>query len=111
MDFSGVVEALGANVEQFAPGDDVLGTADTACGAFAEFVSVPASHLVKKPKNVSWEQAAAVPTSGMTALQVRSCVCVCVRARVRVRARARVCTRAGAGGLLSKAAGALNYYT
>jgi len=69
MDFSGVVEALGSNVEQFSLGDSVFGTADVACGAFAEFACVPAKCVVKKPENVDWEAAAAVPTSGQTALQ------------------------------------------
>jgi len=69
MDFAGVVEELGTNVERFAPGDDVLGTADVACGAFAEYVCVPAKNVVQKPKNVDWEAAAALPTSGQTALQ------------------------------------------
>lgn len=69
MDFAGVVEAIGSNVERFAPGDDVLGTADVAGGAFAEYVCVPVKHVVHKPKNVDWEAAAALPTSGQTALQ------------------------------------------
>lgn len=69
MDFTGVVEALGPDAEQFAPGDDVLGTADVACGAFAEYVCVPVKNVVRKPKCVCWEAAAALPTSGMTALQ------------------------------------------
>ena len=70
MDFSGIVEALGDGVEQsFARGDEVFGTADVAGGAFAEYVSVPAKHLASKPQKVSWQEAAGIPTSGMTALQ------------------------------------------
>ena len=69
MDFSGVVEILGPDVAQFAPGDEVFGTKDIAAGAFAEYVSVPAKQLAHKPPKMSWEEAAALPTSGMTALQ------------------------------------------
>lgn len=66
MDFAGVVvEPSG----EFAAGDEVLGTADVACGAWAEFVSVPAAHLIRKPPEIDWPTAAALPTSGMTALQ------------------------------------------
>ena len=69
MDFSGVIEAVGADVSDFSTGDEIFGTTDTAGGAFAEFVNVPATHLVRKPNNVTWEQAASLPTAGMTALQ------------------------------------------
>lgn len=47
MDFAGTVEELGSNVDGLAAGDEVLGTADTASGAFAEYVSVPSSFVVK----------------------------------------------------------------
>lgn len=66
MDFAGVVEDASGD---FAAGDRVFGTADMACGAFAEFVCVPAAHVVRIPPDVSFTAAAAVPTSGMTALQ------------------------------------------
>ena len=69
MDFAGVVEELGSGVEGFAPGDEVLGTTDTACGAFAEYVSIPSQYIVKKPGNIAWETAASIATSGQTALQ------------------------------------------
>ena len=70
MDFSGVVEAVGPGVApQFAAGDEVFGTKDVAGGAFAEYVNAPASNIVKKPPSMSWEDAASLPTSGMTALQ------------------------------------------
>jgi NADPH:quinone reductase-like Zn-dependent oxidoreductase len=65
MDFAGVVEAVGTAVDQFAPGDEVFGCAD---GAFAEYVTVRrAVHL--KPRNVSFEEAAAVSVAALTALQ------------------------------------------
>ena len=47
----------------------MFGTTDTAGGAFAEYVSAPAKNIVRKPATVSWEEAACLPTSGMTALQ------------------------------------------
>ena len=66
VDFSGVVEAAGSAVTDFAPGDEVYGMAD---GAFAESVACPAVHLACKPATLSHEQAAAVPLAGLTALQ------------------------------------------
>ena len=69
MDFSGIVETSGAGVTQFLPGDHVFGTADVSCGAFAEYVCVPAMKVVPKPEQLSWEESAALPTAGMTAMQ------------------------------------------
>lgn len=69
MDFSGVVEAIGTGVDRIAVEDDVLGTADVACGAFAEYVCVEAASVVRKPPGVDWEAAATVATAGQTALQ------------------------------------------
>ena len=59
----------GIEQTEYSEGDAVFGTVDVACGAFAEYVSVPAKFLSRKPQNVSWEEAAALPTAGMTALQ------------------------------------------
>jgi NADPH:quinone reductase-like Zn-dependent oxidoreductase len=64
-DFAGVVEAVGSNVEDFKPGDEVFGG---RTGAFAEYVSVR-NAIARKPANISFEQAAAVPIAGLTALQ------------------------------------------
>jgi NADPH:quinone reductase-like Zn-dependent oxidoreductase len=66
-DVAGVVEAVGANVTDHRPGDEVMGTAEQ--GSFAELAVTPASKLVAKPAGVSFEQAAAVPVSGVTALR------------------------------------------
>jgi len=63
---AGRVEAVGANVSAFRPGDEVLGQAPT--GAFAEYAVLPAASLAAKPGNLSFEEAAAVPW-GATALQ------------------------------------------
>src|SRR5215472_11351391 len=58
-DMAGQVEAVGRDVTQFQPGDDVFALLKN--GAFAEYVSVPEQLLVRKPRNMSYEQAAAVP--------------------------------------------------
>lgn len=65
-DMAGQVEAVGRNVTGFGPGDDVFGLLRQ--GGFAEYVSVPESLLAPKPKNLSYEQAAAVPMAAVTAL-------------------------------------------
>lgn len=64
-DFAGVVEAVGKNVSDFKPGDEVFGGRS---GAFAEFVTVR-NAIAHKPANVTFEEAASVPTAGITALQ------------------------------------------
>jgi len=63
---AGTVEAVGKEVTQFVPGDEVYGTAE---GSFAEYARADAGRLARKPTNLSFEQAAAVPVSGLTALQ------------------------------------------
>ena len=64
-DAAGVVEAAGRNVIQLKLGDPVYGTCD---GSFAEYACAKAERFAPKPANLSFEQAAAVPISGMTAL-------------------------------------------
>ena len=65
MDAAGTVEAAGRNVIQLKQGDPVYGTCD---GSFAEYACARAERFAPKPANLSFEQAAAVPISGMTAL-------------------------------------------
>ena len=65
-DVAGVVESVGTNVTAFRQGDEVYG--ELSSGTFAEYVAAPASLLARKPVNLTFEQAAAVPLSGMTAL-------------------------------------------
>jgi NADPH:quinone reductase-like Zn-dependent oxidoreductase len=65
-DVAGIVEAVGREVTAFRPGDEVYGELES--GTFAEFVAAPAALLARKPVNLSFEQAATVPLSGMTAL-------------------------------------------
>lgn len=66
-DVAGRVEAVGSNVKQFQPGDEVFG--DVSTGGFAEYVCAPEKILALKPANVSFEEAAATPMAGYTALQ------------------------------------------
>jgi NADPH:quinone reductase-like Zn-dependent oxidoreductase len=63
---AGTVEAVGQSVTVFKPGDEVYGTCG---GSFAEFAVAEVDLLARKPANLSFEQAAAVPVSGVTALQ------------------------------------------
>src|SRR5437763_2712812 len=66
-DFSGVVEAVGKNVTDFRPGDEVFGAKN---GAVADYVCVKADRaIVMKPNNVTFEQAGSVAVAGLTALQ------------------------------------------
>jgi NADPH:quinone reductase-like Zn-dependent oxidoreductase len=69
-DIAGRVEAVGRNVKQFRPGDEVFGDiAAWGNGGFAEYASVPEIALALKPANLSFEEAAAVPMAAVTALQ------------------------------------------
>ena len=64
---AGRVEAVGSNVSEFGPGDEVY--AGIGKGGFAEYACVPEDALAPKPSNLTFEQAAAVPVAGTTALQ------------------------------------------
>ena len=66
-DVAGTVEAVGSAVTEFRPGDEVLG--ESQRGSFAELAVAPEDKLVRKPSRLSFEQAAAVPISGTTAIQ------------------------------------------
>jgi NADPH:quinone reductase-like Zn-dependent oxidoreductase len=66
MDLAGRVEAVGAQVTRFRPGEEVFGWTD---GAFAEYAIAPEDHLAAKPAALSFEEAAVVPISGFAALQ------------------------------------------
>ena len=66
IDVAGTVEAVGQDVARFQAGDEVFGTCD---GSFAEFASAREDMLALKPAHLTFEQAAAVPTSAFTALQ------------------------------------------
>lgn len=88
-DVAGRVEAVGENVTRFRPGDEVFGTCR---GSFAEYACARADRLAPKPASLGFEQAAAVPVSGYTALQG-------VRDRGKVRPGQRVLIIGAGGGV------------
>lgn len=76
IDLAGVVEEVGADVTDLQPGDEVYGMIDEVtldrhpdCGTLAEYTSTRAEMLIRKPEGLSFEEAAAVPTAALTALQ------------------------------------------
>jgi NADPH:quinone reductase-like Zn-dependent oxidoreductase len=89
IDAAGVVEAAGANVRGLRPGDEVLGFCR---GAFAEYARAEAGKVVPKPVSLSFEQAAAVPMAGTTALRG-------IQDAGAVRAGHRVLVNGAAGGV------------
>ena len=109
-DLAGTVEAVGERVTGFARGDEVFGESTrgsqwTNGGAYAEYAAVPGANLAPKPATVSFEQAAAVPTSGYIALSG-------LRDQGALRAGQRVLVNGAGGGVgllavqLAKALGA-----
>jgi NADPH:quinone reductase-like Zn-dependent oxidoreductase len=99
---AGTVEAVGADVTGFAPGDEVFGIGD---GTFAEYARTRPDKLARKPANLSFDEAAAVPISGLTALQA-------VRHQGRIQAGEKVLIIGASGGVgtfavqIAKASGA-----
>jgi NADPH:quinone reductase-like Zn-dependent oxidoreductase len=95
-DVAGVVEAVGKDVTDLRPGDEVFGStwagALATPGTFAEFTAVPASQLVKKPAGLTFEEAAASVMSGLTAL-------IAVRDVGKVRPGTRVLINGASGGV------------
>lgn len=92
-DVAGRVEAVGPAVTGLRPGDEVMGIAE---GSFAELAVARPEKLVPKPENVSFEQAAAAPISGLTALQA-------LRDEAKVQSGQRVLIVGAAGGVGSLA--------
>jgi NADPH:quinone reductase-like Zn-dependent oxidoreductase len=67
--FAGEIESVGQKVRTFRPGDQVYGSVGLSYGAYAQYVCVPeGGALALKPENMTYEQAAAVPNGGLTAL-------------------------------------------
>ncbi len=86
---AGTVESVGKEVTEFKPGDEVYGTCD---GSFAEYVRARAGRLAPRPANLSFEAAAAVPVSGLAALQA-------VRDRAQVQPGQKVLIIGASGGV------------
>jgi len=101
-DMAGRVEAVGKNVTQFKVGDEVFGS---SMGAFAEYACIRESRVALKPAAITFEQAAAVPVAGLTALQA-------LRNHGRVQAGQHVLINGASGGVgtfavqIAKASGA-----
>ena len=89
-DFAGQVEAVGGGVEQFRPGDEVFG--DGGYGALAEYVCIGENRVVPKPAGLTFEEAAAVPMAGLTALQG-------LRDKGKIRAGQKVLINGASGGV------------
>ena len=89
VDFSGTVEAVGPNVTQFKPGDAVFGG---RFGSFAEYVTVSAANVARKPDNITFDEAAAVQVAAITALQA-------LRDKARVQPGQRVLINGASGGV------------
>jgi len=89
-DIAGQVEAVGGNVKQFRPGDEVFG--EGGYGGFAEYVCVDENRFVLKPANLTFEEAAAVPMAALTALQG-------LRDKGRIQARQKVLINGASGGV------------
>lgn len=68
-DVAGRVAAVGKNVQQFQPGDEVFGDQSVRWGGFAEYVCAPETALALKPSSMTFEEAASVPQAGLLALQ------------------------------------------
>lgn len=88
-DLAGRVETVGANVSGFAVGDEVFGVGE---GSFADYARAKADRLAPKPKNLTFDEAAATPVSACTALQA-------LRDKGQVRADQRVLVIGAAGGI------------
>ena len=88
-DLAGRIEAVGSDVTEFKPGDEVFGTSGAS---WAEYAPAREVRLVRKPANVSFEEAAAVPVAGLTALQA-------VRDHARIQPGQKVLINGGSGGV------------
>ena len=93
LDVSGVVEAVGASVTRFRPGDDVWSSpTHRRAGTYAEYTCIDEREAAIKPKNLSHEEAASIPLVGLTAYQ-------CVIEKGRLRKGQTILVHAGSGGV------------
>jgi NADPH:quinone reductase-like Zn-dependent oxidoreductase len=91
-DIAGVVEAVGRQVTDLTPGDEVFGTTKARAGAFAQYAVAPATQLARKPAQLTFTDAAASVMSGLTAL-------VAMRDVAQVSAGKRVLINGASGGV------------
>jgi NADPH:quinone reductase-like Zn-dependent oxidoreductase len=92
-DAAGIVEAVGPGVTRFQPGDEIFGNSDgRGTGTFADYACLPEDRCAIKPATISFDEAAALPASGCTALQA-------VRDQGKVTTGARVLIVGAAGGV------------
>ncbi len=92
-DIAGHVEAIGRNVKQFQPGDDVFGNLSSyGQSGFAEYVCAPENALALKPDNISFEETAAIPLAAVTALQA-------IRDKGQIRSGQKVLINGASGGV------------
>jgi NADPH:quinone reductase-like Zn-dependent oxidoreductase len=68
VELAGTVEAIGKRVTKFRPGDEVFGSTLSSMGAYAEYKAVSENAIMLKPRNISFEEAAAIPIGALTAL-------------------------------------------
>ena len=91
VDIAGIIEAVGAGVDDLGPGDEVFGWSDHG-GGLAEYIVVPRDHVCPRPPNLTLEQAATVGVAAFTALQM-------VRDHGRVKATDRVLVVGASSGV------------
>jgi NADPH:quinone reductase-like Zn-dependent oxidoreductase len=103
-DVSGRVEAVGRNVKQFQPGDEIMGDLLLhGLGAFAEYVCVPETTLLLKPASMTFEEAATYPQAAIIALQ-------CLRGKKQIQPGQKVLINGAGGGMGTFAVQIAKYY-
>ena len=103
-DVSGRVEAVGRNVKQFQPGDEILGDLlSHGLGAFAEYVCVPENAITLKPTSMTFEEASTYPQAAIIALQS-------LRGKKQIRPGERVLINGAGGGMGTFAVQIAKYY-
>lgn len=106
-DVSGIIEQVGRNIQDFKTGDEIFGSVN---GSYAEYVSAGAETIVKKPANISFYEAAAIPVAGLTAYQA-------IHDQLQIKEGQKILIQSAAGGVghlavqFAKLAGAFVYGT
>ena len=102
-DIAGRITAVGKNVKQFKPGDEVFGEVSEYGGALAAYAAVPENAIVPKPVNLSFDEAAAVPQASIVALQA-------IRDKGQIKAGQKVLIYGASGGIGSFAVQIAKYF-